>query len=306
MHDLPLLTEEEGHPIVNVVSERPQQSAPAPMPSARPLPTFLIVGAPRAGTTWIDRNLRQHPEVFLPARKELHFFDREENYSRGIAYYESFFQKAGDAAAVGEATPDYLHRPVAATRIKEHLGDVKLIVSLRDPVDRVYSRYWNARGKYAENQGLSFEEKLARKPEFILEGYYYDHLCRYLELFGRDRLLCLLFDDLKADGRAFMRSIHRFLGVREDFEPIGTDAVVNASASKKRNARSKLLYYVRGVTSRLKLRSLADRLDEANRAEIPPMNPQTRSRLLREHYLDQIEKLERLIDRDLSAWKHGA
>lgn len=270
----------------------------------RRLPNFLVIGAPRAGTTWIERNLRQHPQVFLPARKELHFFDRDENFFRGLEYYESFFRNADEATAVGEATPDYLHRAQAATRIKEQLGDdLKLIVSLRDPVDRVYSRYWNARGKYAENADLSFEEKIARKPEFLAEGYYYDHLLRYQKLFGRENLFCLLFDDIKSDGTGFMQSIYRFLGVDDGFEPKSADSMVNTSASQRRNARSTLLYYARRSASRLKLPGIADRIDEANRVKLPPISPEMRKRLLREHYLVQIEKLEELLGRDLTAWK---
>ena len=112
------------------------------------LPTFLVIGAPRSGTTWIARNLREHPEICLSKKKELHFFDRDENYERGIAYYESFFTRCSEQQhAIGEATPDYIHVPVAAKRIKEHLPHAKLIVSLRNPRDRVYSRDWNARGK---------------------------------------------------------------------------------------------------------------------------------------------------------------
>lgn len=270
------------------------------------MPNFLVIGAPRAGTTWIERHLRQHPQVFLPERKELHFFDRDENFSRGIDHYQGFFSDADGAAAIGEATPDYLHHPLAPERIKEHLGDIKLIVSLRDPVERAYSRYWNARGKFAENEGLSFEEKIALKPQFIHEGYYFDHLSRYLALFDRQSILCLLFDDLKADGPAFMRTIYDFLGVDVGFVPRHSTSVVNASASKKRNGRSALLFYLRGAASRLRLDTLADKLDELNRAPIPPIAPETRRRLLHEHYLEQIEALERLLGRDLAAWKEGA
>jgi hypothetical protein len=271
------------------------------------MPNFLVIGAPRAGTTWIERHLRQHPQIFLPERKELHFFDREENFSRGIEHYRSFFRGADGADAVGEATPDYLHHPLAPARIKQYLGeDVKLIVSLRDPVERAYSRYWNARGKFAENEGLSFEEKIARKPQFIYEGYYFDHLSRYLEHFDRRNILCLLFDDLKADGPAFMRTIYDFLAVDSGFVPRHSESVVNASASKKRNGRSAVLFYLRGAAAKLRLDTLADKLDELNRAPIPPLAPDTRRRLLHEHYLAQIEALEGLLGRDLASWKEGA
>lgn len=295
-----------------VTGGRKSRSDAAPLSGAHHLstvkraPNFLVIGAPRAGTTWIERNLRHHPEVFLPVRKELHFFDRDENFARGIEHYRAYFDDADQAKAVGEATPDYLHHPLAPTRIKAHLGDVKLIVSLRDPVERAYSRYWNSRGKFAENAGLTFEEKLERKPQFIYEGYYFDHLSRYLELFDRSRLLCLLFDDLKADGAAFMRTVYDFLEIDPSPAAASSGSAVNAAASKKRNGKSRILFYLRGAASRLKLETLADKLDAANRSPIPPVDPQTRRLLLREHYLPQIEALEDLLGRDLGAWKTGA
>ena len=267
------------------------------------LPNFLVIGAPRSGTTWIARNLREHPEICFSKNKELHFFDREENYQRGIAYYESFFARCENQHAIGEATPDYIHVPIAATRIKEHLPNAKLIVSLRNPIDRVYSRYWNARGKYKENAHLSFEEKLREKPQFIEEGLYFEHLSRYLNLFDRNQLLVLLFDDLKADGAAFMRRIYSFLEVDPEFQWALASQKLSTSASQKRNARSKVLFYMRKASRALRLDRVADSIDKANRVDLPPMDPQTREWLLREHYAAEIERLEELIDRDLGTWR---
>lgn len=73
------------------------------------LPNFLIIGAPRSGTTWIQENIKHHPEIFMPEQKEIHFFDR--NYAMGIEYYEKYFSAYDGQKAIGEATPDYLHLP---------------------------------------------------------------------------------------------------------------------------------------------------------------------------------------------------
>ena len=267
------------------------------------LPNFLVIGAPRSGTTWIELNLRQHSDVFFPERKELHFFDRDENYARGMPYYEAFFENTGTVRAVGEGTPDYLHIPKAAARIKEHLPEAKLIVSLRNPVERVYSRYWNARGKYEENANLSFEQKLSDKPAFIAEGLYFQHLSRYLDLFDRSQLLILLFDDLKADSLAFLRQIYEFLDLDPDCQSVLLNQKIGTSASQKRNARSKLLFYLRKASRRMGLYRMADTIDRANRVPLPKMRPETREWLLREHYGEQIERLEDLIGRDLSSWR---
>ena len=176
------------------------------------LPNFMIIGAPRSGTTWIEKNLREHPEVFLAKDKELHFFDQQ--YEKGIEYYESFFSGAHGKKAVGEATPDYLHgaysRNDIPTLIHKHVPDVKLIASLRNPTERAYSRFWNSKAFYDRNINMSFEDKLEDRPEFIAEGMYCDQLERFYDLFPRENILILLFDDLKADPAQFMRRIYEF------------------------------------------------------------------------------------------------
>src|SRR5690606_33439746 len=126
----------------------------ASMDAAR-LPTFLVIGAARSGSTWISRNLARHPDVFIPKEKELHFFDQR--YEEGIEAYRAYVRAATAEKAIGEATPAYLHTPAAAARIRAHLPDVKLIACLRDPIDRLYSRYWNARGRFEHNKEVSFE-----------------------------------------------------------------------------------------------------------------------------------------------------
>ncbi|MBA3731354.1 MAG: sulfotransferase domain-containing protein, partial [Gammaproteobacteria bacterium] len=106
------------------------------------LPNFLIIGASRCGTTWMANNIKSHPDVFMPPKKELHFFDA--SFDKGWDYYASFFpdKKCARYRAIGEATPAYLYMPQVARLIKSRLPDVKMIVSLRNPIDRAYSQYW--------------------------------------------------------------------------------------------------------------------------------------------------------------------
>src|SRR4051812_42429120 len=105
-------------------------------------PDFLIVGAAKAGTTSLAAYLAEHPDVFMARRKELHFFGREKEYRRGWEWYCSHFEGAGDARAVGEATPDYMWRERAVERIAQDLPKARIIATLRHPVDRAYSHYW--------------------------------------------------------------------------------------------------------------------------------------------------------------------
>lgn len=263
------------------------------------LPNFLVIGAPRAGTTWIAKNLGEHPAVFVPFKKEIHYFDS--HYERGQSFYESFFDDADDAIAVGEATPAYLHKPEVASRIRSMLPDAKLIVSLRNPVERVYSRYWKSRGRFTENENLSFEEKLAQKPEFISEGYYVDHLQRYLDLFPRDQVLLLFFDDLSSNPSQFMADIYRFIGVDEDFRSELIDHQINAGAAQKLLVRNRFAYWAGRGFRYLGIHGTARRLEQANSAKLPDMAMETRRRLI-DTYAEKNNRLAELAGRDLSHW----
>lgn len=117
------------------------------------LPDFLVIGAQKAGTSWFGENLAGHPDVFM-APREAHYFNR--NHARGVDWYRA--QLAGQAGerAVGEGTPCYLFDESTPARIRETLGSaVKVIVTLRHPVDRAYSGFWNAlaSGRLASDRG---------------------------------------------------------------------------------------------------------------------------------------------------------
>ncbi|MCI0625676.1 MAG: sulfotransferase domain-containing protein [Acidobacteria bacterium] len=267
------------------------------------LPNFLIIGAPRSGTTWIERNLREHPDVYMPDKKELHFFDK--HYNKGLDFYEAFFAGWNGQKAVGEATPDYLHGSYSErdipVLIQSHLPHAKLIASLRNPVERAYSRYWNAKAKYEHNANLTFEEKLREKPEFIEEGLYVDQLQRYYARFPRRQILILLLDDLVADPKRFMRRIYEFLDIDPAFESGLEYARINTAAGKKNLAKSQALWLVDRALLRLKLSGLAERLRSWNSLDQPPMDPSTK-RMLIDIYRPKNLQLQDMIGRDLCSW----
>jgi hypothetical protein len=264
------------------------------------LPNFLIVGAPRSGTTWLHRNLRQHPEVYMPRRKELHFFDRD--YDRGLEYYARYFARARDETALGEATPSYLHRSYLAARIRQDLPGVRLIASLRNPVDRLYSRYWNAKFHRRPFAALSFEDMLRRAPGVFEVESYYDHLVRYYESFSRKAILILIFDDLLADPAGFLRQAYEFLGVRTDFAPSLISLRVNASAAKEGFAKRRSLWHLQRVFTALGLGGTARAIQKWNTGDLPAMNADTRRWLINDIFREKNRKLAELIGRDLSQW----
>lgn len=178
-----------------------------------------------------------------------------------------------------------------------------MIVSLRNPVDRLYSRYWNSKAKFEQNKHLSFEEKIKSKPMFIEEGFYAEHLERYMQIFPKENFLVLLFDEMEKDKAGFLRRVYEFLEVDPDFEsPIPLDHKVNTAASKPSLGKSKWLYYSSKIARRLHLSRLSHRLEEMNTKKLPDMNPQTRKWLVEDIYKMHNKKLEMLIGVDLNKW----
>jgi hypothetical protein len=197
----------------------------------RPLPDFLIIGAQKAGTTALYSYLRRHPEITGPAWKEVSFFDR--HYHRGEAWYRGNFPLLR-RQHTGEASPSYLIHPLAPQRVAALLPDVRLIVLLRDPVDRALSHYYHevALGR----EPLSFEAALEREEErtrgevermledpgyfshawwdftYRARGRYAEQLERWLAVFRPEQLLVLRSDELaERPGPTYARVLE-FLG----------------------------------------------------------------------------------------------
>lgn len=173
------------------------------------LPNFLYVGPDKAGSSWLHEMLIKHPDVYLTPAKDLYYFDRY--YDRGPAWYAAQFRDARAETIVGEVCQDYLFHPEAAARIHATLGPVKVMVCLRDPVERAWSSYL-----YMRKHGIgpdTFSEALRSRPELLEHGRYASGLDRFLELFPREMVHVALFDDLVADPQAFLDEVTGFLGI---------------------------------------------------------------------------------------------
>jgi hypothetical protein len=199
----------------------------------RMLPSFIIVGAQKAGTTFLHRVLSEHPQVREPWRKEMHFFDI--NYQRGLGWYRAYFPHREPGAITGEGSPSYMFHPRAPERIAKHLPGVKLIVVLREPASRALSHYKMALWRGSEE--LSFREALAREDERIASelekiqadpnyggakylrysyrarGLYLDQIRRLESHFSRDDILVLDDKSLFRDTGAVLGAVEKFLGI---------------------------------------------------------------------------------------------
>lgn len=158
-------------------------------------PTFLGIGTVKSGSTWLHHLLKSHPEIWMPEkRSEPQFLDR--NYNKGKEWYAQFFpQKGLQYKQIGEFTPRYIHSKETLQRAR-NFGDVeKFIISLRNPVERLYSQYkWTKRNhpKYK----ASFKEFVAEHPEAVTLGYYANELEKYNSVFGESPLLVLVFEEM--------------------------------------------------------------------------------------------------------------
>jgi hypothetical protein len=268
------------------------------------LPDFLIVGAARCGTGWMSANLRPHPQVYMPSIKEVHFFDRE--FDKGLGYYASFFpeEKCRSCKAIGEATPAYMYMPNVPPLIKSSLPAVKLIVSLRDPVERAYSHYWYLVARAPRggiNRNLSFEEKLKLTPRLLDEGFYDARLCTFYDLFPKENILVLIFEELMNDPLTHFRTLYNFLGVNGDYVSPLLGVRINSASS--RLGRSKYLYLAHKAFYKvLRFPTLSSYIDCINSKPLPNMEPSTRESLRRE-YASSIKNLEEMLNRDLCIWR---
>ncbi|HEX4655673.1 MAG TPA: sulfotransferase [Mycobacteriales bacterium] len=270
----------------------------------RRLPDHLVIGAAKAGTTSLSRWLDEHPDVYVPPSKEMHFFDRDSQWQLGVEWYAANFADAGDAASVGEATPAYLFVPEAPKRIASVVPDARLIAVLRNPVDRAYSHFWHAhewggepRTFEAAIDALLAGDQTVRP--YLRRGYYLEQLQRYEELFPRESMLVLRFDDLAADPAATFRRVCGFLGVR-DVAPPNIGKVYNAHS---RHRSSRLRARMEGMRAWRRAPVLARALDRLNTDErdYPPMPQPLRQRLL-DHFAERNEALAQHLGWDLTGW----
>jgi hypothetical protein len=196
------------------------------------LPNFLYIGPDKAGSSWLHEILLKHPDVYLTPAKDLYFFDRY--YDRGPEWYAAQFRDAREEKVVGEVCQDYLFHPEAAARIHETLGPVKVMVSLRDPVERAWSSYL-----YMRKHGIgpdTFGEALRVRPELLEHGRYATGLDRFLEVVPRENVHVALFDDLSADPQGFLDRVTDFLEVeRLPLEP--EDLAARLPAARARSVR---------------------------------------------------------------------
>lgn len=190
---------------------------------SRILPNFLVVGAQKAGTTSLYDILGQHPEICMSEVKEINFFTLPHKLEKGPDFYNNFFKNCKDAKAIGECSPGYLCYPDVYKYIEEHLGTIKIVIILRDPIKRAYSQYWDNRRQLKEPLSeveiieayLEEDYHPARKGYFS-RGVYFKYIYNYIKTFGREKVKVIIFEDLIKNQKEGLQSLYRFLEVDTD------------------------------------------------------------------------------------------
>ncbi len=283
---------------------------------------FFCVGAQKAGTTTLHDTLARHAEIFLPARKETHFFARDARYERGIDYYHSeYFSEWQPGQMAGEVDPEYIYFPEAAPRIHSYSPRARIIVMLRNPVERAYSHYLMSVRRGFEKQ--TFEEALARESSRLAEGeferihfsyadrgFYALQIRRFLDLFPAEQLAFVVMDELLAQPDIVLSRVCRFLGVAP--LPPGTPLGHGNPAARPRSVWLSRVLHGKSPVRRLGKRlfapdggvaGLARALRRGNLARLDPepVEAATRRDLI-ERFRDDVTELEQITGRDLSAW----
>lgn len=247
---------------VNRLAQKSLRATTAPL---RRLPDFLVIGVMKAATSSLFGHLQQHPRIVSPYKKEVHFFDS--NFDRGPLWYRAHFPLAGGGDSLtGEATPSYILNPHAPGRIRRALGDIPLILMLRDPVDRAFSHYRHMVRVGKEQRSFAeaidnedfvaaemakvmsdprYADTQLRDKSYLLRGLYLEQIRRYLAHFERDRIHIVDYEDFVRAPEETMAGVCRFLGI----EPFAFDCSrqhnVGISGKLEPAMKSRLVDYYR-------------------------------------------------------------
>ena len=296
------------------------------------LPNFLVIGAPKSGTTSLYFYLKQHPDVFLPLQKELHYFSYEilKKSAKGPGddqiinslcasreEYERHYCTVKREKAIGEISPSYLYYGVHDS-IWQELGSVKIVVMLRNPVDKAYSQYMHM--VRDQHEKLPFYEALKAEKNRRSAGWsdiwryaesslYTDRLKGFMDCFGRENVHVILFDDFIADPQESMRKLLFFLKVDTNV-PLNTNETYNRTGKPRSkfiasflNQPSFMKTAIKHFTPDAWRIALRMRMMDINTAGKPAID-QDAADYLFDYFAEDIQNLEKLLSRSLDWHQH--
>jgi hypothetical protein len=273
------------------------------------VPNFIIAGASKTGSVWLNQCLSEHPQVFVTPGSPDYFSLR---YHRGDDWYRARFDEHQNQSAIGEKSTSYFCSEAAPARIQAWNPGMRLLFVLRDPVRRAYSHYcMQLRSGLASDR---IEEELRPGQELVDEGLYFRNISRFLEYFPQSQVHVLIYDDLQRDPAGFLRQIFSCLDVDPEFHPSLTERPFHVTKSRPRfqrlfntavtasnwlGSRSRLCG---GLLLEARKRGLVDWLHRLNRGPDFPLLTPGHARRLAEHFQDDARRLSDWLGRDVTTW----
>jgi hypothetical protein len=274
-------------------------------------PDFIGVYPGRTGTAWTHNCLMEHPQLCVPY-KTINYFNDESNFARGDEWYESLFRTCSPEQVKGEVSL-YLVSEVAAQRIFEYHPAVKVVLFLRNPVDRAFAAYENELSAGMIPSTMRFEEAVKKRSLWLQRGFYYEAVKRFLDLFPREQILIRVYEDGVRDPKRYIREMFEFLGVDPEFEPSMLHEWVSSGGIPRASAVTNGMNGVAEQMRRLGLQNLiwlikrtglVKAVHTANRKSAPqPITDEKRAEL-EAFFADDITATGDLLNIDLTGW-HG-
>jgi len=283
---------------------------------------FFGIAAPRCGTTWLARCLSQHPDICFSQPKETDFFRKDDLYHKGVDFYNSHFSHYADEGAIGEFSPFYFLSRSAIERMYKNFPSGKILVLVRDPVERAFSNYIYRKRRGFEKEGVF--SNAVRKNDFYLErGMYGKYLEFVYTIFPREQIHVMRYRDIKKDPLGLLEALYTFLGVDASYVPedlLGKK--VNASSqvryhwlfinkiiNKRKDLKKKAIgrAILRGLrvlgfhhVAKFVLRKNRAKISKKISEDVLPLS--VRKKYL-EYFVKDIELLEKLTGRNFEEWK---
>ena len=294
------------------------------------LPNFIISGFPKCGSSALHYYLDNHPEIFMPKQKELHFFTNKilSKLNQGpgdkatkvsqitmLDDYKKCFKNVNREIAIGDASPSYINYPERFENIKKVLGDPKVIIMLRDPVKRAYSNYLHLKREGREN--LEFYEALKnednRKENNYSDFWYYRFNSTYVEKIEKaqkvfSNVLILTQEELNSNPKETIKKIFTFLNVNDDYEPTNLKERYNEGGVYEDNFLTRVFFKQNKIKSQIKkkfpipvaVKNIKNRILSNYKQPTPTVDPKAEDFII-EACVNDVLKIKNL-GVDVSPW----
>ena len=275
-------------------------------------PDFIVIGPGKSGTTWVYNALSAHPEICVSSTKETQYFNNY--FDRGEAWYLKFFSHCSEAKRIGEVSNTYIFCSETPARIRDFDASIKLISTIRNPLDRTFSHYL-----FLVRNGeldCSFEEALKQRPDLLERGLYSVYIKRYRQYFPAEKMLILLLDELKQDPGSYARKLYGFLEVDNTFSPSNLGEKQLGAAAPRNKFVARHMKKAALIARDLNLHQLVSRVKNSflpgllyrsySEKDYPLMSESTRNDL-KQYFKHDVDEMSEIVGQDLlKLWKFDA